>query len=68
MDIGQRIRVIKSLDRGKEGEIIGGHTKLVLPANLLVGGDDTPTPYYNVKLNDGHINLYPLDWVEAVDN
>jgi hypothetical protein len=65
MDVGQRVRVKKSLDTGKEGEIIGKHTKQVLPANLLVGGDDKPVPYYNVKLDDGHINLYPVDWVRA---
>jgi len=67
MDTGQRVRVIKALDKGKEGVIIGQHTKSVPPAILRVGGDDTPVPYCNVKLDDGHINLYPLDWVEAVE-
>ena len=68
MDTGQRVKVTKSLDKGKEGEIIGKHTKLVPPAILQVGGDDKPVEYCTVKLDDGHTNLYPLDWVEVVTN
>ena len=66
MDVGQRVKVIKSLDAGKEGEIVGKHTKLVPVAALLVGGDDKPVEYSNVRLDDGHTNLYPSDWVEAI--
>jgi hypothetical protein len=64
MDTGQRVKVIKSIDTGKEGEIIKKHTKLVPVAALQVGGDDKPVEYCTVKLDDGHTNLYPLDWVE----
>ena len=68
MDVGQRVRVITALDKGKEGEIISKHTKLVPVPALRVGGDDTPVDYCTVKLNDGHTNLYPLDWVEVLNN
>ncbi len=68
MDVGQRVRVRISLDKGKEGEIIGKHTKLVPVPALKVGGDDKPVDYCTVKLDDGHINLYPLDWVEVINN
>jgi hypothetical protein len=68
MDVGQRVRVIRALDEGKEGEIIGKHTKLVPVPILRVGGDDAPVDYYTVKLDDGHTNLYPLGWVESVNN
>jgi hypothetical protein len=68
MDIGQRVKVINSIDTGKEGEIIGKHTKLFPPAILQVGGDDKPVEYRTVKLDDGHTNLYPLDWIEAINN
>ena len=68
MDVGKRVKVLKSLDEGKEGEIIGKHTKSVPVESLLVGGDDKPVDYLNVKLDDGHTNLYPADWVEAVKN
>ena len=68
MDVGQRVRVTVALDEGKEGEITGKHTKLVTPSWLQGGGDDKPADYYTVKLDDGHINLYPVDWVEALNN
>jgi len=66
MDVGQRVRVTKSIDTGKEGEVIREHTKLVTVPILQVGGDDKPVDYYTVKLDDGHTNLYPVDWVEAL--
>ncbi len=66
MDVGERVKVIKSLDTGKEGEIVGKHTKLVPVPALQVGGDDKPVDYCTVKLDDGHINLYPSDWVKSV--
>lgn len=68
MDVGQRVKVIKSIDTGKEGDIVGRHTKSVPVAILQVGGDDKPVDYCTVKLDDGHTNLYPLDWVEALSN
>jgi len=68
MDVGQRVRVTRALDEGKEGEITGKHTKLVTVPILQVGGDDVPVDYYTVKLDDGHINLYPVDWVEVINN
>ena len=66
MEIGQRVRIMKSLDAGKEGEIIGKHVKSVPVESLRVGGDDKPVEYSNVKLDDGHTNLYPSDWIEAI--
>ena len=66
MDVGQRVKVIKALDEGKEGEITAKHTKTVPVPALLVGGDEKPVDYCTVKLDDGHINQYPLDWVEPV--
>lgn len=66
MDTGQRVRITKALDKGKEGEVTGTHTKSVPPPILQVGGDEQPTSYCTVRLDDGHINLYPQDWVEAV--
>ena len=68
MDVGQRVRVITALDKGKDGEIIGKHTKSVPVPILQVGGDDAPIEYCTVKLDDGHMNLYPLDWVEVINN
>jgi hypothetical protein len=68
MDVGQRVQVIKSIDTGKGGEIVGKHTKLVPVPILRVGGDDKPVDYCTVKLDDGHTNLYPSDWVEALRN
>ena len=53
MNLGQRVRVIKGLDKGKEGEIVR------IPA--VPHGSN-----YNVKLDDGHTNMYPLDWLEAI--
>lgn len=66
MEVGQRVKVTKSIDTGKEGEIIGKHTKSVPVLSLRVGGDDKPVDYCTVKLDDGHTNLYPTDWVEAI--
>ena len=68
MDIGQRVRVITALDKGKEGEITGKHTKLAPVPILQVGGDDKHVDYCTVKLDDGHVNLYPLDWIEVINN
>ena len=68
MDVGQRVRVVTALDEGKEGEITGKHTKLSPVPILQVGGDDKPVDYCTVKLDDGHINLYPLDWIEVINN
>jgi hypothetical protein len=68
MEVGQRVKVTEALDTGKEGEIVDKHTKIVTPAALQVGGDDKPVEYCTVKLDDGHINLYPLDWIEAISS
>ena len=54
MDLGQRVKVIKGLDKGKEGEVVRAP---VVPHNSN----------YNVKLDDGHINMYLLDWLEAIN-
>ena len=66
MDLGQRVKVTQSIDMGKEGEIVAKHTKSVPVSALRVGGDDKPVDYCTVKLDDGHTNLYPIDWVEAI--
>ena len=66
MEIGQRVKVLKALDKDKEGEITNIFKKSVPMPMLLVGGDDKPQPYVTVKLDDGHINQYPEDWVESV--
>ena len=66
MEVGQRVRVITSLDKGREGEIVGEFVMSVPPLILQVGGDETPKAYSKVKLDDGHTNLYPLDWVVPI--
>ena len=53
MNVGQRVKVIKGLDTGKEGEVVR------IPA--VPHGS-----YYNVKLDDGHVNMYILDWLESI--
>jgi hypothetical protein len=53
LKLGQRVRVKIGLDEGKEGKV-----------------QRVPTdPYldYNVELDDGHVNRYPLAWLEATD-
>jgi len=64
MDVGQRVRVTRLLDKGLEGKLIATYTKTVPPKTLQVG-DDKPREYCKVALDDGHTKSYPLDWVEA---
>ena len=68
MDVGQKVRVLRSIDKGQEGEIIGTYTKLVPPEGLKVGGDDAPIPYCKVRLDETHTKLFPQDWVEAIND
>lgn len=67
MEAGQRVKIIHSLDKGKEGEITGKHSKSVPTAILQIGGDETPKEYCTVQLDDGHTNQYPMDYVEAIN-
>ena len=66
MDVGQRVRITRLLDKGEEGKVIATYTKTV-PVKTLQVGDDKPRDYCKVALDDGrHVKLYPLDWVEAI--
>lgn len=53
LKLGQKVRVKIGLDAGKEGKI----QKVPIAPHLD----------YNVALDDGHVNRYPLDWLEAID-
>ncbi len=51
LKLGQKVRVKIGLDAGKEGKVQRVPTD--------------PHLDYNVELNDGHVNRYPLDWLET---
>ena len=64
---GQKVRVIYGLDKGMEGEVVKTHTMAVPVAALRVGGiDDKPATMCTVSLNEGHTNMYPVDWIESI--
>ncbi len=66
MEIGQKVRVLRSIDKGQEGEVLGTYIKSVPPPDLKVGGDDEPIPYCKVRLDATHTKLFPQDWVEVI--
>ncbi len=67
MIAGQKVRVIRGLDKGMKGEVVKTHTMAVPVALLRVGGiDDAPAAMVTVSLNEGHTNMYPVDWVESI--
>ena len=67
MNAGQKVKVIRGLDKGMEGEIIKIHTMSVPVATLRIGGiDDKPATMYTIALDEGHTNMYPADWVEPI--
>lgn len=65
MDVGQKVKIMKSVDKGAVGEVVGTFTKSV-PVPTLRVGETAPTPYCKVKLDETHTKSFPVDWVEAV--
>ena len=67
----QRVRIISGFNKGKKGTILSVIPLPISPEAGLETGvdmpDAVPTPLFEVKLDDGTINTYSLDEIEATD-